>query len=99
MDAQEAVPDRVERAAPRPPGVGADEASGPREHLSSRPPTEREQEDPLGARASLDQRGHPRRQRHRLAAAGPGDDQQWSVAVQDRGALFRVQVVEHAFGG
>jgi hypothetical protein len=50
----------------------------------------------LGPGAPLDQRGHSRRERHRLAAACAGDDR----SVPDReygGLLLRIQVLEHVF--
>ena len=100
MQTEEPIAHRVERAAPHAAGVVVrGEPLGARQHLSRAATAEREEEDPLGPRPSLDQRSHPRRQRHRLAAAGSGHDEERSLAVTDGGFLLRVQLLEHAFEG
>jgi hypothetical protein len=100
VQTEESIPHRVERAAPDAAGVvllGEPLRAG--QHLSRTATAEREEEDPFGPRPSLDQRGDPRRQRHRLAAACPGHDEERSLAVTDGGVLLRVQLLEHAFEG
>ena len=70
------------------------------EHLARGAAREREQQDPLGRHAAVDQAGDPAGQRPRLAGAGAGHDQQRPAEVLDGLALLGVEAlerVEHAF--
>ena len=99
MEAEEPIPDRVERAAPDAAGVARAQARRSRDHLASGPPAEREEQDALRARPSFDEGRDTRRQRHGLPAAGAGDDQQRPLAMANGRLLLRIQLLEHAFEG
>ena len=89
---QEPVAHGVERAAPHPFGARPDAP----EHLGRGPAAEREQADPLGGDAAVEQVLDPGRQHAGLAAPGAREHQQGPVAVGGRVSLGRVEV-EHAF--
>jgi hypothetical protein len=100
VEPEESIAHRMEGPAPHAPGVVLlGEPFGARQHLSGAPTAEREEEDPFGPRPTLDQRGDPGRQGHRLPAAGPGHDEERPLAVTDGGLLLRGQLLEHAFEG
>ena len=98
VDAQQAVGDGVERAAPDAAGRRRRRAAtmrrGALEHLLGRAAGEGQQQDALGVDARGDQVGDAVGERARLAAAGAGDDQQRAVAVRDGLALLGVQLVQ-----
>ena len=99
MQAEQAVRDRVERAAPHPTGLGRRHALGAREHLAGGAPAEGEQQDAFGPDALVEQPGDAGGERRGLARAGAGHDQQRAVAVGRRRSLGVVEVVsEHVFG-
>ena len=98
VEAEQPVGDRVERPAPHPLGLAlAGRAFGPGEHLARGAPAERQQQDPLGAHAALDQVADAAGEGGGLPGPGARHDQQRSVAEEHGGALLRIQVVEHVF--
>jgi hypothetical protein len=98
VEPEQPVRDGVERAAPDAAGIAmAADPLDPFEHLAGRPTAERQQQDPLGPDAAVEQRRDASRQRGRLARAGPGDDQEGAVTVSGGCQLLGVEGVEHAF--
>ena len=90
--AEDAVGDVVERAAPDVAGLLLDEQLDPVEHLAGRPVRERNEHDPPGIDAVMHEPGQAIRQRPRLAAAGPGDDEHRPARRRRHRQLLRVQV-------
>ena len=94
---QQAVADRMERAAPDArrvdarTGIGR-HALGARGHLARRTPAEREQQHTLGPHAVGEQAADPGGEGGRLAGARAGDDQQRPLPVRDGLALGVVQL-------
>ena len=98
VETEQPVGDRVERATPHALGLAlAGRAFGPREHLAGGSPAERQEQDPLGPHAALDQVADPAGERGRLAGPGARHDQQRTLAEEHGGALLRIEVVEHVF--
>ena len=99
VEPQQPVRRGVERAAPHPPEPAlAGQALGPGEHLAGRPARERQQQDALGRHAAVDQPGDPAGERPGLPRARARHHQERAAEVLDRGPLFGVQGLEHAFG-
>ncbi len=101
VEPEQPVGGRVERAAPDPAERAvAGQLLGAREHLAGGAARERQQQDPLGRDAAIDQVRDPAGERPGLARAGPGDHQQRPAEVLDGRSLLRVEAlhrVEHAF--
>ncbi len=94
VQAKQPITERVEGAAPH---LAADPSSdhplGPGEHLSSGPARERQQQDPLGTNAPVDELGHAAREGEGLDAPRTGHHEEGTADVGDGGPLLRVQLV------
>ena len=92
--ADELVRDGVKGAPAQtsPPLPVAAQGGRSREHVVCRAPREGQQQDSLRCHPSLEQSGHPRGQRARLAGAGTGHDHERVVSVDDRRQLCLVKV-------
>ena len=89
---EQTVARRVERPALHARRRGADEPLGAREHLVRGAAREREEQNPLGRNAALDQVGDAIDERARLAGSGAGDDEQRPFFVRGGRPLFGVQL-------
>ena len=94
MAAQHAVGRVVERAAPEPADVAADQVRGALEHLARGAVGEGQQEDVVRVDALFQhQPRHAVRQRPRLARPRRGDDQHRAVRRRHGAQLLRVEVL------
>ena len=99
VNAENAVSDRVEGAAPDGPGdLFADDLAGSADHLRGGPASEGQKQDAVGSCTTLNQGSHTRRQGLGLARAGPGDDEQRAREVLGGGSLLRVELAEEVGG-
>jgi hypothetical protein len=91
--AEQAVADRVKRAAPDAARVDGDELLDAAEHLPRRFVRERDDEDVGRIDAVFDEPRHAIGERPRFAAARPGDDEHRPVAGHDHLELFRIELI------
>ena len=91
--AEQAIADRVERAAPDATGIDGDELLDAAQHLAGSLVGEGQQQDVLRIDAILDEPRHAVGEGARLAAAGAGDDQQRSLAGHHHFELLGVELL------